>query len=65
MNAIIMFTLALAAVVTGQANSGWNHNISPPGQNKPIDPTLLMMGDGKMSSVPHLLLMSQPGVRTT
>ena len=66
MNAIILFTLALAAVVAGQANPGWNPNPPPPhsGQNKPIDPMLLavmMMGDGKMSSVLPLLLMSQPG----
>ena len=62
MNAIIMFPLALAAVVTGQADSGWNPNISPPGHNKSIDPTLLMMimmGDGKISSVLPLLLKSE------
>ena len=65
MNAIIIFTLALAAVVAGQAQPGWNPNQPPhPGQAKQIDPMMLavmMMGDGKMSSILPFLLMSQPG----
>merc|ERR1719312_649364 len=74
MNAILLLTLAVTAVVAVQGNPTGQQQFDPftsgpPPQAQPMDQTMMLLmiammngdGDSKMSTILPILLLSQPG----